>query len=429
MRQGIFHVARTERPRALVIGGSLGGLLVAHQLRAVGWHVDVFERAQDELADRGAGIGMHPALFTAMHRVGLTFDTGECTVPRSYLCLDHEYRLIYKRPAQRTMTAWSRLYRPLKDHLPADCYHRGMRLERAESVGDRAVATFADGTMREADLLVGADGFRSSVRRSVLPDLLPTYSGYIAWRILVPEQDIPPGTWTAIKDDYVFCVPEGELLVSYPVPTREEDKAKGALSYNIVWYRPVPDAVLPDYFRDSEGKTHELSIPPPLIRPELVDDMKRAARAVLAPPMADVIESCAQPFFQPIYDLCSPSVAMGRIALLGDAAFVARPHVGAGVSKAALDAMDLADSIDACDDIDTALRRYDRQRHAFGSWCVERGALMGIRVRLRGVAEAAPPREEIERRARLSVEDYIKVALDIEALTAGSYRVSIPRRP
>lgn len=418
-------MTRTGQPRALVIGGSLGGLLVAHQLRAIGWHVDVFERAQEELADRGAGIGTHPALFTALNRVELTFDTSECTVPRSYLCFDNDYRLIQQRPAQRTMTAWSRLYRPLKDRLPAQCYHRGMRLERAETLDGRATATFADGSIRTADLLIGADGFRSSVRRSVLPELQPSYCGYIAWRILVPENDIPKRTWATIKDDYVFCVPEGELLVSYPVPTREEDRARGALSYNIVWYRPVAESDLLDYFRDGTGKIHELSIPPPLIRPELVDNMKRAARALLAPPMADVIDRCGQPFFQPIYDLCSPAVTAGRIALLGDAAFVARPHVGAGVTKAALDAMDLADCIESAGDLDMALERYDTQRCAFGAWCVERGAFMGKRIRARDAHEAPPSREELDRRAGMSVDDYVKVALDVEARTVGTYRTNL----
>ncbi|WP_368735033.1 FAD-dependent monooxygenase, partial [Serratia marcescens] len=67
--------------------------------------------------------------------------------------------------------------------------------------------------------------------------------------------------------------------------------------------------------------------------------------------------------FQPIYDLESPRLAFGRVVLLGDAAFVARPHVGAGVTKAALDAACLADAIAAADGmLEPALARYDIER-------------------------------------------------------------------
>jgi 2-polyprenyl-6-methoxyphenol hydroxylase-like FAD-dependent oxidoreductase len=118
---------------------------------------------------------------------------------------------------------------------------------------DGVTAIFADGSRVTADLLVGADGFRSTVRAQVLPDLKPTYAGYVAWRALAPEHDLPTATWAAIKDVYVFCVPEGELLVSYAVPTREEDRARGHHSYNVVWYRPADDRALADLCTDANG--------------------------------------------------------------------------------------------------------------------------------------------------------------------------------
>ncbi len=58
------------------------------------------------------------------------------------------------------------------------------------------------------------------------------------------------------------------MLVSYPVPTRDADRHKGGLSYNIVWYRPADDAQLADLCTDAEGRRHDVSIAPPLIRPE-----------------------------------------------------------------------------------------------------------------------------------------------------------------
>jgi 2-polyprenyl-6-methoxyphenol hydroxylase-like FAD-dependent oxidoreductase len=202
------------------------------------------------------------------------------------------------------------------------------------------------------------------------------------------------------------------------VPTRDSDMHKGPLSYNVVWYRPTDEATLADFCTDGEGRLHEMSIPPPLIRPNVVADMKASARALLAPPIADVIERAEQPFFQPIYDLVSPRVVVGRVALLGDAAFVARPHVGAGVTKAALDALGMAQAIsDTRGDLTAGLARYDRERRLLGDWLVARGRRMGALIKSRPKGEPAPSKAELDRRAEIIMRDYIAVAANIESLT------------
>src|SRR5262249_2732822 len=123
-----------HKRRALIVGGSLGGLFAAHQLRSIGWDIEVFERTADDLADRGAGIGTHPALLEIMRRVGLGLDQSSGTAPGSYICLDRDNRLVREMAMRRTMTAWSRLYRPLKDNLPSESYHGGKLLERLEKL-------------------------------------------------------------------------------------------------------------------------------------------------------------------------------------------------------------------------------------------------------------------------------------------------------
>ncbi|MGB6661334.1 MAG: hypothetical protein WBE90_20165 [Xanthobacteraceae bacterium] len=75
----------------------------------------------------------------------------------------------------------------------------------------------------------------------------------------------------------------------------------------------------------------------------------------------------AAPFFQAIYDLESPHIVFGRVALAGDAAFVARPHAGAGTTKAAIDAATLAHCLhDAGSDIASGLAHYDQAQRIFG---------------------------------------------------------------
>jgi 2-polyprenyl-6-methoxyphenol hydroxylase-like FAD-dependent oxidoreductase len=121
-----------------------------------------------------------------------------------------------------------------------------------------------------------------------------------------------------------------------------------------------------------------MAVPPPLLRPEVVNGIRRAAEEFLSPQFAEVVRRAPQPFFQAIFDLESPAIADGRIALLGDAAFVARPHCGMGVTKAAGDAMTLVDLlIVSRNDVGAALSEYDRIRRTFGAAVVAHGRELG----------------------------------------------------
>src|SRR5262245_36873335 len=108
---------------ALIIGGSLGGMFAAHLLRAAGWRVDVFERSAEDLAGRGAGLGSHEALVEILRRIGIdTVTPLGVNIPR-YVWLERDGSVVADVPRPRVMTAWSRLYRPLKDLLPREHYH------------------------------------------------------------------------------------------------------------------------------------------------------------------------------------------------------------------------------------------------------------------------------------------------------------------
>jgi catechol 2,3-dioxygenase-like lactoylglutathione lyase family enzyme len=113
--------------------------------------------------------------------------------------------------------------------------------------------------------------------------------------------------------------------------------------------------------------------------------MQHDADALLAPQFAEIVRLTEQPFFQPIYDVESPQLVFGRVVLVGDAAFVARPHVGMGVTKAAGDAVALADALHGNDDIHEALRHYEEARVRFGATVIARarhlGAYMQAQIR------------------------------------------------
>src|SRR5437763_3399198 len=101
--------------RALVIGGSLGGLLAAHLLRAAGWEAIVFERNAEDLTGRGAGLSTHPELIDVLSRVGIDFDELMGDRVDTLVCLDRHGKTYVEENTTRIMSSWGRLYRSLRD--------------------------------------------------------------------------------------------------------------------------------------------------------------------------------------------------------------------------------------------------------------------------------------------------------------------------
>jgi 2-polyprenyl-6-methoxyphenol hydroxylase-like FAD-dependent oxidoreductase len=364
-------------PRALIVGGSLGGLLAAHLLRSTGWDAVVFERNAEELASRGVGLGTHPQLIAILQRANIAFDDSMGIRVPKVVCLDRTGRIIVEQQTARTMSGWSRLYRALRDALPTENYRLGRIFRRVEQNGAGVTALFEGGTVEHGDILVGADGIRSTVRDQFMPQVQPVYAGYVAWRAMLDEAQVPHDIRREIFELYSFCLPDGEQLLAYPVPGRDNDTQVGRRGYNIVWYRSADAQKLADLSTDESGHYHAGGIPPPLIRRDVIADIKAEARARVAPQIAEIFAR-TEPFFQPIFDLESPQLVFGRVVLTGDAAFVARPHVGAGTTKAAIDAASLADSIrDAGNNVDAGLARYQRVQQPFGSEMVALGRQQG----------------------------------------------------
>ena len=375
--------------RAIVVGGSLGGLIAANLLLRAGWRVDVYERVGEALAGRGAGIVTHEELFRALERAGVHIDDSVGVRVERRVAFDRDGSVLGERPMVQVLTAWGRLYRLLKDALPAERYHFGRELQRVEQDERSVTARFAGGGSETGELLVAADGIRSAIRAQMLPEARPVYAGYVAWRGLAGERSLCAATHGALFEKFGFCLPPGEQMLGYPVAGPNYSTEPGKRRYNFVWYRPADEReVLPGLLTDEAGRRYEHSIPPDRIRAKVIEAMRRDAEALLAPQFAEVVRNAALPLLQPIFDLESARIAFDRVAIIGDAAFVARPHCGMGVTKAAGDAAAMLDCLAASDDVPAALRAYEAARRPFGTFIVGHARHLGEAMRSTGRAAA-----------------------------------------
>lgn len=369
---------RSTTPHAVIIGGSIGGLMAGLLLRRIGWRVTICERSAVPLSGRGAGIVTHEALWQALFQAGLTEAQRHGVVVHDRVAFAQDGRELARMRYRQIMTSWDHLFGMLRALYGTADYHLGQELAGIVPHAGHVTARFVDGSALDADLIVGADGFRSTVRALASPNIRPVYTGYVGWRGMVEERQIAPATHERLFALFGFCLPPGEQMITYPVVGELHDTRPGHRRGNYVWYRPVEaEHGLRDLLTDARGAYHGLSIPPPLIRASHIDALRRDAALLLAPDFADLVMTTQAPFLQPIYDLASDRIAFGRVALLGDAAFQARPHVGAGVTKAALDAVALARALHGAISVEAGLEAYNAERVPEGQRIVQRARHLG----------------------------------------------------
>ena len=374
------QASKTASRRAIVIGGSVAGLFTAIFLRQSGWTVDVYEKSKTDLSGRGAGITSHPELLDALAASGVATDDLGIIVDRR-VTMDGNADVVSEMELPQLHTSWDRIYQLLLKQIPGGHYHLDRGFLRADQNHDEVVVHFADGMTAAAELLVGADGFRSAVREQCAPDVQPIYSGYVVWRGTPIESRLLPKTLLDVFPYFAFYFPKEQQIMGYPIAGLNNDLRPGHRRYNFVWYRVVDDAQLRDMCTDEDGRVHDFSIAPPLIRRDIVAKMRADAAGLMPPPFLDVINNIEAPFFTPIYDFISPKMVFGRIALVGDAASVGRPHTGYGVTKAACDALALARSLDRdVNDFATGLAEFEVERLAVNQRVVRQGRLIGTNL-------------------------------------------------
>jgi 2-polyprenyl-6-methoxyphenol hydroxylase-like FAD-dependent oxidoreductase len=371
---------KSQGRRAIVIGGSIGGLFVAAFLRHIGWRVDVYERSSIELIGRGVGIfATHLELLESLDKCGAgTVDIGVIVYKR--ITFDRRGEVIAEKPQLQIVTSWDRLRQVLLKAIDRQRYHFGHMFERVEQDGSGVHVHFANGRSERADLLVGCDGFRSSVRAYLAPEVQPIYSGYYIWRGAPNESDLTPETRKTMFPYYSFFLDDQLQALGYPISGADDELRTGHRRYNFGWYRLADAATLKQMCVDDNGREYEFGVPPPLVRKDLIAQMRADAEALLPPQYLDCLHHIDQPFFTPVYDFCSPTLVFGRVALVGDAASTPRPHIGFGVSKAGAEAQALAEALSTYDNIDRALAAYNAERQPLSERIVSHARKLGMQL-------------------------------------------------
>lgn len=368
------------RLKIAIAGGSIGGLTAACLLRNLGHHVTVYERSSRELEQRGAGIGFLEAAQRYLAQRS-SVDLEEISITTPYIrYLGRDNSLLHQQNHAYRFSSWNTVYRQMLDSFgPAD-YRLGHHMVRWEIEPGGVKLHFENGKDVEADLLLCCDGVGSASRTRLLPDTSAGYAGYVAWRGMVAERDLPADLAERLAQAITYHIGANSHILVYPIPSLTGSVKPGDRLINFVWYRNYRESGdLADLLMDRDGVRRELSVPPGKMAEHHEMEARAVAAARLPADIAAVVAGADDLFVQVVYDIEVDRMAFDRVCIMGDAAFVARPHAAAGTAKAAEDGWALASALDEADTLKSALDAWQRKQLALGRQLVERARRIGKR--------------------------------------------------
>jgi 2-polyprenyl-6-methoxyphenol hydroxylase-like FAD-dependent oxidoreductase len=213
-----------------------------------------------------------------------------------------------------------------------------------------------------------------------MPDVKPHYAGYVAWRGVVPERSASGLLTKTFVDHFTFQQMERSHILCYLIPGAEGETGPGKRRINWVWYWNVPEAELPKVMTGADGRERDFSVPPGQVRQEWLQKQDAIAERVFCPQFLELWRATEMPFLQPILDLAVPRMVQGRVLLVGDVAFVPRPHTAASTAKAGANALALGRALQEFpDDIDAAVKEWEAGQLALGRRLERSGRALGNR--------------------------------------------------
>jgi len=364
------------KPSATIIGGSMAGLFVATALSKKGWDISVHEKVPVPLSGRGAGIATYDELADLVFKA-TNNNNVLGTTAKSRVSLDINGNIINSYDYPQVYTSWQYLFSILREQISNDDYFMGDDCIKIEQNEDKAIAFFENGKKKETDLIIVANGIKSELRTYVDNKAYPQYAGYVGWRGVVNEEEISKKSLETLSNYFIVVLPYNQQIASYPIAGEGKNPFKiGERRINWIWYKPVPQNSLQEILLGKSGQQFEDGIPPNEIREEIVNDLFKEAEEKLPPQLVELVKITKQPLIQPIFDLQSIKMKNGRVVTIGDAAFTARPHVGMGVTKAAMDAFTLSEYLEDSSNLDD-LDKWEHIRLKESQFIVNRSRKLG----------------------------------------------------
>lgn len=248
--------------RVAIVGGSLGGCCAAIALSQAGCQVQIFERSAGLLQSQGAGLVIQPDMagFLEEFHVCDVACISVCSSGRQYI--DLHGNILQSNDTPQFFSAWDVLYRALRAAVPKSAYHAGceVRAVGTSRFGHGASISLGNGKKFEVDMVVGADGPGSIVRRTFLPSLSTEYQGYIAWRGVVNEAQAPPNVLKFLGTRFTVYQGPNFHILTYIIPGEDGSVVPGRRRVNWVWYQNVRSEELNNIMVDVQGVTHKYSI-------------------------------------------------------------------------------------------------------------------------------------------------------------------------
>lgn len=337
---------RMQNKKIAVVGASIAGCATTVLLKRLGYHVETFEKSNPEkIQEKGFGVGFSPDILAKMKRLDL--------IDESFTSLfinDREYykynqgsdveSFIFKQKSNISTLNWYLLYEQLLKRVDKSAIFYDTEVESFESQSGFTKLNFKNHDEKVYDAVFFCDGVHSLGRRTLVPNIAPQFSGYVAWRGIVTLALNSKYTRSLDNKQELFTYKNG-LGFYYPIPSR----LQGSLTLNSVIYEKINPGHLLGDLMEGDGKRSRRIFSPE----KYTAHYQRLVNDNFSSRSREIFNSVKKPFLQPIMDLLLKNYFFNdSCVLVGDASTLLQPVTGSGAVSAIEDAINIYEALLGC---------------------------------------------------------------------------------